>query len=177
MGASFPVSVVQCSPRPRGLLLPPPIHCSPAACRGSPKLLGSGDCHHPWPGECCARLGLEGSCLMEVGRLQKGACYLAPTLLSLSSSAFLTASSCSLQNHVCFAPPRIAPGCSLLFMLTFKNPLFHTTKVVLQPAWPCVPGAMFAVPWLFVFFGNCKAKKSYEGSRIKSRCKLVCLVV
>lgn len=109
-----------------------PSRSSPAACRGNPALLGSGDCHRPWLAKCCARLGLEGSCVIEVGHLQKKClladpCFGLPRFLWFSYCLFLFPA-----KSGCFAPPGAAPGCSLFF----RNPLFRTTKGVLQPVWP-----------------------------------------
>lgn len=61
-------------------------------------------------------------------------------------------------------------------MLAVSNPLFHTTKQGLQVC-PHVSGALFAVSLLFVFFGNCKAREAWKGSRLKPSDRLVCLAV
>lgn len=82
----------------------------------------------------------------------------------------------------CLVPCKIP--CALLlqgadlgcFVLTVSNPLFHTTKQVLQ-MWPRVSSALLAASLLFVFSGNCKARQSWKGSRIKPSYKLVCLAV
>lgn len=82
----------------------------------------------------------------------------------------------------CLAPCKI-PCALLLQVAALRLPHAHCQQSFIShhkagvQGWPHVSSALFAVSLLFVFFGNCKARESWKGSRVKPSYRLVCLVV
>lgn len=161
-GASFPVCVVKCNPRPWRLLTGVQKVCSGRVCSGEWRI---------YEGKLTAEPNSSAapwwSWTSPKRHLLAGHHCVFPWFLCFSYCLVPLKIPCALLLQVA------ALGC---LMLTVSNPAFHTTKQGLQ-VWPHVSGALFAVSLLFVFFGNCKTRESWKGSRIKPSDRLVCLAV